>query len=307
MWRPLIRRRCGSSCTPEVAGHPACRRRGSGGPVAAGLAVVLAIPLRHGDQMLGVLHLHRNPPAPLSAAATRTAQTLADVAAAYLLNAHTRQDREPTSDLAHHVYLHDRLTGLPNRALLLERLTQAFHRSRRTNAVAAELDLDWTASKPSTIDTGAPPVTALLVALARRLSVLLRPADTLAWATPRRMRRPVPRLAPLRRSAPHRPPTGTGRHRTVRPTRRPHHGHRKCRSRLRRPIHARPRRGPGQRRHRHVPGPTSTTPSAITDPGVVSRSRGGRRWRSTPGCDGQVEAEVNRPILADTRRSCYQR
>lgn len=123
----------------DAPGLPAQR---SGGPVPAGLAVVLAVPLRHGDQTLGVLRLYRNPPAPLNAAATRTAQTLADVAAAYLLNANTRQDRETASDLAHHIYLHDPLTGLPNRALLLERLTQAFHRSRRSNAVAAVLYVD---------------------------------------------------------------------------------------------------------------------------------------------------------------------
>jgi len=66
----------------------------SSGPVAAGLAVVLAVPLRHGDQSLGVMHLYQDSPRLLNAAATRTAQTLADVAAAYLLNAHTRQHRK---------------------------------------------------------------------------------------------------------------------------------------------------------------------------------------------------------------------
>jgi len=158
-------------------GLPAQR---SGGPVPAGLAVVLAVSLRHGDQMLGVLRLYRNPPAPLNAAATRTAQTLADVAAAYLRNANTRQDRETASDLAHHIYLHDPLTGLPNRALLLERLTQAFHRSRRSNAVAAVLYVDLDGFKAVNDRLGHAAGDALLVALARRLCVLLRPADTLA-------------------------------------------------------------------------------------------------------------------------------
>ena len=46
------------------------------------------------------------------------AQTLADVAAAYLLNAQAREEVRATADRFHHIALHDPLTGLPNRLLL---------------------------------------------------------------------------------------------------------------------------------------------------------------------------------------------
>ena len=53
------------------------------------------------------------------------AQTLADVAAAYIVNAQTRAVLRDTSDRAQRMVLHDPLTGLPNRVLFLERLDHA--------------------------------------------------------------------------------------------------------------------------------------------------------------------------------------
>jgi GAF domain-containing protein len=53
----------------------------------AGLAAVFAFPLHHGDSQLGALDLYRDTPGALSPEVMGTAQTLADVAAAYLLNA----------------------------------------------------------------------------------------------------------------------------------------------------------------------------------------------------------------------------
>lgn len=61
--------------------------------------------------------------------------------------------------------------------MLLERLTQAF---RRSNAVAAVLYVDLDGFKAVNDRHGHAAGDALLVALAGRLSVLLRPADTLA-------------------------------------------------------------------------------------------------------------------------------
>jgi GAF domain-containing protein len=63
--------------------------------VAAGLAAVFTFPLRHGDGCLGALDLYRNTPGLLTPGDMEAAQTLADVAAAYLLNAQSREDARP--------------------------------------------------------------------------------------------------------------------------------------------------------------------------------------------------------------------
>jgi GAF domain-containing protein len=77
----------------------------------AGLEAVFTFPLRNGEAQLGALDLYRDAPGPLSAAAMVAAQTLADVAAAYLLNAQARADLRESSDRSLEMALHDALTG----------------------------------------------------------------------------------------------------------------------------------------------------------------------------------------------------
>ena len=129
----------------------------AGPAVAAGLGAVFAFPLKHGQAPLGALGLYRDSPGLLSPPATRAAKILADVAAAYLLNAQNRLALQQAADVAQSKSLHDQLTGLPNRTLLLERLTHAFLRSRRTAAVSALLFVDVDAFKRSTTSTATPP------------------------------------------------------------------------------------------------------------------------------------------------------
>ena len=62
-----------------------------------GLVAVFAFPLRDGDQGLGALDLYRETAGPLSESELASAQTLADVATAYLLNAQARVDLEAVS------------------------------------------------------------------------------------------------------------------------------------------------------------------------------------------------------------------
>jgi GAF domain-containing protein len=65
----------------------------------AGLAAVFTFPMRNGDRQLGALDLYRDTPGVLTPEAMTAAQTLADVAAAYLLNAQARDDlQESRSD-----------------------------------------------------------------------------------------------------------------------------------------------------------------------------------------------------------------
>jgi GAF domain-containing protein len=108
----------------------------------AGLTAVFTFPLRHEDVRLGALDLYRETAGALSDELMRTAQTLADVAAAYLINAQARADLQASSDQSREAALHDALTGLPNRVLLLQLLGHAFRVGRRSGKISAVLFVD---------------------------------------------------------------------------------------------------------------------------------------------------------------------
>ncbi|PZS06556.1 MAG: hypothetical protein DLM64_16300 [Solirubrobacterales bacterium] len=76
--------------------------------------------------------------------------------------------------------LHDPLTGLPNRALFLDRLSVALDRSRRTGAAVCLLFLDVDTFKEVNDTLGHAAGDLLLTVLADRFRGLLRPMDTAA-------------------------------------------------------------------------------------------------------------------------------
>jgi diguanylate cyclase (GGDEF)-like protein len=146
----------------------------------AGLAAVFTFPLHYEDHQLGALDLYRDSAGPLSSQAMTAAQTLADVAAAYLINAQARADLQQATDRLLDISLHDGLTGLPNRLLMLERLETALVRCRRSGLTIALLFLDLDRFKAVNDMFGHSVGDELLVAAAKRLSGLLRPGDSLA-------------------------------------------------------------------------------------------------------------------------------
>jgi diguanylate cyclase (GGDEF)-like protein len=79
-----------------------------------------------------------------------------------------------------HQALHDPLTGLPNRALFLDRLGVALDRARRTSASVAVLFLDVDNFKEINDTLGHAAGDELLTGLAHRLRAMLRPMDTVA-------------------------------------------------------------------------------------------------------------------------------
>ena len=79
-----------------------------------------------------------------------------------------------------HQALHDPLTGLPNRALFLDRLGVALDRSRRTSTSVAVLFLDVDNFKEINDTHGHAAGDMLLTGLANRLRTTLRPMDTVA-------------------------------------------------------------------------------------------------------------------------------
>jgi diguanylate cyclase (GGDEF)-like protein len=155
---------------------------GTFGPraIEAGLAAIFTFPLRKLDGQLGALDLYRDTPGPLSEGDMEAAQTLADVTAAYLANAQARSELQNASEQFHTSALHDALTGLPNRSLLLERLEHALLRCGRSGHPVAILFVDLDRFKEVNDSHGHLVGDDLLIAVARRMTNLIRPGDTLA-------------------------------------------------------------------------------------------------------------------------------
>jgi diguanylate cyclase (GGDEF)-like protein len=80
--------------------------------LAQGLAAVFAFPLLHAGTQLGALDLYRDTPGPLDPDSLKTAKTLADVAASYLINATVRADLVKSLEWARQHAPHDALTEL---------------------------------------------------------------------------------------------------------------------------------------------------------------------------------------------------
>jgi diguanylate cyclase (GGDEF)-like protein len=115
-------------------------------------------------------------------------QTIADQAAIAIMNAKLYEKAQEEiqertrveQQLRHHAY-HDSLTGLSNRALLLDRLKGALNRSRRIPDYRfAALFLDIDDFKNINDSYGHPAGDQLLIDIAGRLSTCVREVDTLA-------------------------------------------------------------------------------------------------------------------------------
>jgi len=82
-------------------------------------------------------------------------------------------------ELAHHAF-HDQLTGLPNRRLFLDRLSQALLRSDVNGKTCAVLFADIDRFKSINDNLGQQAGDELLQEIARRIGAVARPADTVA-------------------------------------------------------------------------------------------------------------------------------
>ena len=152
------------------------------GPAAveSGMSAVFTFPLHHGHRRLGALDLYRESPGELDSRDMEAAETLASVTSAYLINARARADADDSSAQMRHIATHDELTGLPNRLLLLQRMEHAGQRARRSRTSAGVLFIDLDHFKKVNDTHGHPVGDQLLRAVAKRLSGLVRPGDTLA-------------------------------------------------------------------------------------------------------------------------------
>ncbi|HYP47240.1 MAG TPA: GGDEF domain-containing protein [Thermoleophilaceae bacterium] len=147
--------------------------------VDAGLAAVFSFPLLVEGRSLGALDLYSDVPVELATDEVDAAVVLADVAAIYLFNAQARTEAEANADDLRRRALHDPLTGLPNRELVHDRLEHALAKTSRSSAEVAVLFVDLDRFKAVNDNFGHHVGDKLLIAIAERLSAVLRPGDTL--------------------------------------------------------------------------------------------------------------------------------
>ena len=88
--------------------------------------------------------------------------------------------RKTAEERSQHLALHDALTGLPNRVLLQDRLTQALARARRECNLVALMVLDLDGFKEVNDTLGHPAGDELLKQVAQRIAGSIRESDTLA-------------------------------------------------------------------------------------------------------------------------------
>ncbi|HJV49695.1 MAG TPA: sensor domain-containing diguanylate cyclase [Geothrix sp.] len=160
-----------SEIDPRVDRH-ACR--------AVGLRSMVVVPLRHGDQTVGVLKVLSPHPRAFSEADLLTLELISDVVACTLAHARSYIAQvETVRDLFRRA-TEDSLTGLGNHALFYDRFHQAMKLARRQGQVLGLALVDMDGLKHINDLHGHLAGNAALRTLAGRLRALVRESDTVA-------------------------------------------------------------------------------------------------------------------------------
>jgi diguanylate cyclase (GGDEF)-like protein len=139
-----------------------------------GLRAAMAAPVHENGQPVGSLTVASFRPG------RRYSQTEQDVLSAFAEHASLALTDARNFEDAMHQAFHDSLTGLPNRALFLDRLELAHARARRSGSPIAVLFMDLDSFKNVNDSLGHAAGDELLVLVAGRLRRWLRPSDTAA-------------------------------------------------------------------------------------------------------------------------------
>jgi len=157
--------------SPLPVALEACEPAVSAGLRRAGIRSGLAVAVRSGDDAFGVLTAYARREDAFDDEDGTFLQGMANVLA-------TAIARRQTDELLRYQAMHDPLTGLANRTLCDDRLSQAVARSRRSGAGIAVLFLDLDAFKGINDNHGHAVGDEVLAAFAQGLAEAVRPADT---------------------------------------------------------------------------------------------------------------------------------
>jgi diguanylate cyclase (GGDEF)-like protein len=146
-----------------------------------GLQAAMGAPVQEDGEVVGSLVVASYTPGRrFSLAEQEALMAFADHTSVALTDARMVESLQQALLTARHDAMHDLLTGLPNRALMLDRLSQATARSTRNQSIAALLFCDLDGLKNVNDRLGHETGDQLLVAVAERFALQLREADTVA-------------------------------------------------------------------------------------------------------------------------------
>lgn len=110
----------------------------------------------------------------------RVQMSHSEVPAVFLVNAHDITERKKSEERLHFLANYDSLTGLPNRSLMMDRISQAIENAKRTQATCALIFMDLDGFKEVNDTLGHDAGDSLLKVIAIRLREGLRKSDTIA-------------------------------------------------------------------------------------------------------------------------------
>jgi diguanylate cyclase (GGDEF)-like protein len=157
--------RCDDSETDDRVDHEACRRIGA--------RSMIVVPLQRKDEVVGVLKVIAARPQAFGDDEVELLEVMAGFIAAAVSRA-ARFDAEARSARS------DALTGLGNRAFLLDRLAEALGRASRSGTAVGLVYLDLDRFKPINDTHGHAAGDVVLKAVADRVSATLRTGDIVA-------------------------------------------------------------------------------------------------------------------------------
>ncbi|MBK8182488.1 MAG: EAL domain-containing protein [Candidatus Competibacteraceae bacterium] len=147
---------------------------------SSGVGAAAVFPLRRNDVVVGCLSTFAGNRGFFEEDITTLLINLAGEIS-FALNLFAREEqREITARHIHHLATHDALTGLPNRTLLLDRLSQAIHAAHRKHHCVGVLFLDLDHFKAVNDSLGHDIGDQLLQVVTERLRGSIRQEDTLA-------------------------------------------------------------------------------------------------------------------------------
>jgi diguanylate cyclase (GGDEF)-like protein len=155
-------------------------RHGDRSEVPPSPASAMSVPLLHRDELLGVLNVNAKNNRVYSEHDLRALSLFSEQAAAAIAHAKLLESQRLTSSFNRYQALHDHLTGLPNRGLFLDRVTQSLRHRRPESSRVAVAYLDLDDFKLVNDDLGHEAGDRLLVAYADRLRRAVREGDTVA-------------------------------------------------------------------------------------------------------------------------------